>query len=147
MIGIIGALDEEIRLISDVLQEPKSLKKAVYSFHRGRLKSKDVVIVKCGVGKVNAVLGTQILIDKFNCEKIIFGGVAGGLLPGLKKGDVVVSSYAIQFDVNLTAFGRRHGELADHSRLIEADPSLVNIVSDAFDELADTMSSSTKYLL
>ena len=71
MIGIIGALDEEIRLISDALQEPKSLKKAVYSFHRGRLKSKDVVIVKCGVGKVNAALGTQILIDKFNCEKMI----------------------------------------------------------------------------
>ncbi len=147
MIGIIGALDEEIRLINDALIEHETVKKAVYSFHRGRLKSKDVVIVKCGVGKVNAALCTQILIDTFNCGKIIFGGVAGGLLPGLKQGDVVVSSHAIQFDVNLTAFGRRHGELADQSRLIEADPALVNIVADTFDDMAATMPSPPTFLV
>ena len=62
------------------------------------------------MGKVNAAICTQILIGEFHAEKIIFGGVAGGLLPGLRQGDVVISSHTVQFDIDLTAFGRRRGE-------------------------------------
>jgi adenosylhomocysteine nucleosidase len=139
MIGIIGALDEEVVLIHKSLADSKTTPKAGIGFHIGRLGEQEVTVAKCGVGKVNAAICTQIMIDSFGCKKIIFGGVAGSLLMGLKQGDVVISSHAVQFDVDLTAFGRRRGELADHDRLIEADPGLVKAAFDAFDELAQAM--------
>jgi len=142
MIGIIGALDEEIKLICDRIDDYQVTQKALFEFYTGKIGSMDVVAVKCGVGKVNAALCSQILIDVFHCKKILFGGVAGGLLPGLKQGDVVVSSHAVQFDLDLTAFGRRYGELADHDRLIEADPDMVVTVSDVFDEMFEEKSAA-----
>ncbi|WP_022666840.1 5'-methylthioadenosine/adenosylhomocysteine nucleosidase [Desulfospira joergensenii] len=134
MIGIIGALGEEVDLVCHRLKQTQSLTKAGIVFCRGKLEDLEVTVVKCGVGKVNAAICTQILADVFQCEKILFGGVAGALFPGLKQGDVVISSHAVQFDIDLTAFGRRQGELADHDRLIEADPYMVQAASAAFDE-------------
>ncbi|MCG8633146.1 MAG: 5'-methylthioadenosine/adenosylhomocysteine nucleosidase [Desulfobacterales bacterium] len=140
MIGIIGALDEEVKLVCDHLKNAKQLTKARSSFHTGKLGETEVTVVKCGVGKVNAAISTQILIDWFHCDRIIFGGVAGALIAGLNQGDVVISSHAVQFDIDLTAFGRRHGELAGQERLIEADKGLIEAGTDAFDELTETMS-------
>ena len=137
MYGIIGALDEEVALFCDQLAERTTLSKARYVFHKGKLGQKTVTAVKCGVGKVNAAICTQILIDMFGCERIIFGGVAGGLLRGLKQGDVVVSSHVVQFDIDLTAFGRRRGELADKERLIAADPDMIQAATEAFDQLTE----------
>jgi adenosylhomocysteine nucleosidase len=99
MIGIIGALDEEVNEISGNLEEKKTLAKAGYHYYSGRLNGRKATLVKCGVGKVNAAICTQILIDTFGCKKIIFGGVAGSLLPGLIQGDVVISSHVVQFDI------------------------------------------------
>lgn len=139
MIGIMGALDEEVNLICSQLKAPEKKEKAGIIFHRGRLGAEEVTIVQCGVGKVNAAICTQILIDVFHCRKIIFAGVAGALLMGLTQGDVVISSHAVQFDIDLTAFGRRHGELADHDRLIEADADMVQAATHAFDQLTKDM--------
>lgn len=139
MIGIIGALDEEVTLVSNCLENRKSIDKAGSVFHTGRLDGHEATVVKCGVGKVNAAICTQILIDGFGCEKIIFGGVAGSLLKGLVQGDVVISSYTVQFDIDLTAFGRRRGELADRERMIEADSDMIQAGTDAFDALCDTI--------
>lgn len=140
MIGIIGALDEEIDLVREELKGVETVEKANHIFHRGTLENKDVTLVKCGVGKVNAAICTQILIDNFKCEKIIFGGVAGSLLASLKQGDVVISSHVVQFDIDLTAFGRRHGELANHDRLIEADHKLINASTSSFDDMYEKSS-------
>ena len=138
MIGIIGALDEEVALICEQIAECTTLSKARYEFHQGRLGKQPVTVVKCGVGKVNAAICTQILIDMFKCERIIFGGVAGGLLRGLAQGDVVVSSHVVQFDIDLTAFGRRRGELADIERLIPADPDMIQAATEAFDKVTES---------
>ena len=139
MIGIIGALGEEVDLVCSRLKKPQALTRAGIVFHKGKLGNLDVTVVKCGVGKVNAAICTQILVDVFQCRRIVFGGVAGALLPGLKQGDVVISSHAVQFDIDLTAFGRRQGELADHDRLIEADPGMVRAATAAFDEQAERL--------
>lgn len=139
MIGIIGALGEEVDLVCRGLKNPEKLTKAGIVFYKGILEETDVAVVKCGVGKVNAAICTQILVDMFQCDRIVFGGVAGALLAGLKQGDVVISSHAVQFDIDLTAFGRRQGELAEHDRLIEADPKMVQAATAAFDELAGTL--------
>ncbi len=139
MIGIIGALNEEIHLVSSQMVDKKEISKANNLFLTGKLHNKEVTLVKCGVGKVNAAICTQILIDTFICKKIIFGGVAGALLGGLNQGDVVISSHVVQFDIDLTAFGRRHGELADHDRMIEADPNMIQAATKSFDHLADNI--------
>ena len=140
MIGIIGALDEEIDLVCEKLKEVTTTEKARHIFHKGKLEEKDVTVVKCGVGKVNAAICTQILIDSFGCGQIIFGGVAGSLLASLKQGDVVISSHVVQFDIDLTAFGRRHGELANQDRLIEADHDLIDAATNSFDDMFEKSS-------
>lgn len=141
MIGIIGALDEEVDEICGNLEGEKVLVKAGYHYYSGRLNGRDVTLVKCGVGKVNAAICSQILIDTFGCHQIIFGGVAGALLPGLRQGDVVISSHVVQFDIDLTAFGRRRGELADKDRLIEADPAMVQKATEAFDTVVQGLTT------
>lgn len=137
MIGILGALTEEIEGIETLLDISEIREKAGSRFICGNLGGKPVTVVKCGVGKVNAAICTQVLIDVFGCTRIIFSGVAGALLPGLRQGDIVVSSHVVQFDVDLTAFGRRRGEIADKDRLIEADPEMVEAAGRAFDQLTE----------
>jgi len=147
MIGIIGALEEETKLICADIDNGVLREKTIFTFVRGRLEGQDVVVVKCGVGKVNAALCTQILLDEYACDFIIFCGVAGALLPGLRQGDIVVSSHAVQFDVDLTAFGRRHGETPDADRMIEADPQLVKNITDAFDDIKDSLEGSPNLIV
>mgnify|MGYP002528693154 CR=1 FL=1 len=100
---------------------------------RGKFRGAEIVLAQCGVGKVNATICTQMLVDLFKPTKLIFSGVAGGLLPNMGIGDLIIASHLIQFDVDLTAFGRRHGELPDMNRMIQSDPKLVENAADAFD--------------
>ncbi len=74
-----------------------------------------------------------MLIDRYGPDALIFSGVAGGLLPNMRIGDPVVASHLIQYDMDLTAFGRRHGELPGENRMIESDPELVQKAAVAFD--------------
>jgi adenosylhomocysteine nucleosidase len=93
-----------------------------------------MVLAQCGVGKVNATICTQMLIDHYQPGTLVFSGVAGGLLPNMRVGDVVIASHLIQYDMDLTAFGRRHGEVpGQDSRMIESDPGLVQKAAAAFD--------------
>ena len=74
-----------------------------------------------------------MLVDLYQPEGMIFSGVAGGLLPNMQVGDIVVASHLIQFDIDLTAFGRRHGELPDRDRMIQSDADMVRQSADCFD--------------
>ncbi|WP_052343814.1 5'-methylthioadenosine/adenosylhomocysteine nucleosidase [Bacillus massiliigorillae] len=114
-IGIIGAMDSEVKTLKSKLENVKVTKKAGLEFHAGELNGKSVVIVQSGVGKVNAALCTQILIDDFNVSTLINSGVAGGLYSELKVGDVVVSNRAVEHDMDITAFGHKKGYISDMS--------------------------------
>jgi adenosylhomocysteine nucleosidase len=92
-----------------------------------------MALAQCGIGKVNATICTQMLIDLYRPDAIVFSGVAGGLLPNMRVGDLVVASHLIQYDMDLTAFGRRHGEVPGQDRMIESDPGLVQMATEAFD--------------
>lgn len=128
MIGIIGAMSIEVQLLIDRMTDVKEIKKARMVFYSGKLEGKDVAVVKCGVGKVNAAVCTQVLIDEFDTKAVINTGVAGGLLPELEAGDVVVSSELIEHDMDVTALGYRLGQIPDMDESVfRADKGLIDL--------------------
>jgi adenosylhomocysteine nucleosidase len=88
-----------------------------------------------------------MLIDLFEPDALIFSGVAGGLLPNMGVGDIIVASHVIQYDMDLTSFGRRHGELPGRDRMIECDPGLVKMATDAFDDAFQDASEAPHLML
>jgi adenosylhomocysteine nucleosidase len=109
LIGIIGAMNEEIIELKEVMENIQEEKKVNLTFYKGKLRGKDVVLVECGIGKVNAAICTTLLIDHYKVDKIIFTGVAGGVNPEIEVGDMVISTELIQHDFDTTAFGNEHG--------------------------------------
>ena len=137
MIGLISAMEEEILLFMERSEIAETTRHAGIDFHLGRLGGQDIAVVRSGIGKVNAAVATQILVDRFAPRCVIISGLAGSLVPTLRRGDVVVSNLVVQHDVDLTSFGRRAGEIPDLARLLEADPKLVHAAAEAFEELGE----------
>ena len=132
MIGIIGAMEEEVQeLIADLaFAEKKTV--ASMDFYKGTLYGKDCVIVKSGVGKVNAALCTQILADFYKPEALINTGVAGSLDAKINIGDMVVSKDAVQHDMDASAVGDPVGQVPRMDVLaFPADPVLVKKAVEA----------------
>lgn len=127
-IGIIGAMDQEIEAFIGGLQDVQEERKAGITYYKGKFNNQDVVICKSGVGKVNASVCTQILIDQFNVSNVLFTGVAGALDPELNIGDIVISSDSMHHDMDATALGFKLGEIPYSERYIfEADTKLIEI--------------------
>ena len=110
-IGIIGAMDSEIEHLASRLENKTMTEAGGYAFHSGILCGKQVVILKSGVGKVNAARGTQLLIDRFSPDAILNTGIAGAASPDLHVGDAVIASGLVQHDFDVTAFGYAQGYL------------------------------------
>ncbi len=133
MLAVIGAMKEEVDLIEAGMAVSDRQLHASIEVIRGSFQGVELVLAQCGIGKVNATICTQMLIDRYSPHALIFSGVAGGLLPNMRIGDLVIASHLIQYDMDLTAFGRRHGELPGKDRMIESDPGLVQKAATAFD--------------
>ena len=133
MLAVIGAMDEEIQLIKKRMTQKKVSEHAQITVVTGKFKGTEIVLAQSGIGKVNATICTQMLIDLFNPGALIFSGVAGGLLPNMLACDVIIASHVGQYDMDLTAFGRRHGEVPGRDRFIECNPDLVAKATSAFD--------------
>ena len=87
MIGIIGAMEEEVSQLIEAMENKEKVTCAGMDFYSGTLKGKDAVVVQSGIGKVNMALCTQILADKFDVEAVINTGVAGGLYKDIEIGE------------------------------------------------------------
>lgn len=105
MLGIIGAMDEEVIKLKEVMEGVEITRKASMDFYKGTMSGKEVVVVRSGIGKVNAGICTQILVDEYNVEAVINTGIAGSLNPAIDIGDIVLSTDTIQHDVDATGFG------------------------------------------
>lgn len=110
-IGIIGAMELEVEILKEHMTTTHITQKANMEFYEGTLNGTDVVIVRSGVGKVNAALCVQILADLFDVTAVINTGVAGSLNAGLDIGDILVSKDALHHDVDATIFGYQLGEV------------------------------------
>ena len=109
--GIIGAMDEEVASLKTALTSPKTKTVAGMEFCEGKLDGADVVVVQCGIGKVNSGICANTLINDFGCTRIINTGVAGSLDAQIDIGDIVVSTDAVQHDFTVEAIGFARGEI------------------------------------
>lgn len=133
MLALMGAMEEEVTLLRDEMTITGEAVHAGITVYRGTFQGTEMALAQCGIGKVNATICTQMLIDLYAPDALVFSGVAGGLLPNMAVGDLVIASHLIQYDMDLTAFGRRHGEVPGQDRMVESDPKLVQKATDAFD--------------
>lgn len=134
MIGIIGAMDSEVATLFTRMSSKEKISINNLIFYKGKLFDKDVVIVKCGIGKVNAALCTQLLILNFKVSKIINTGIAGAVGDGLKIYDFVVSTEAVYHDFDVQFFGYKPGQVPGMPEVFLADSTLVNTAVSAFEK-------------
>ena len=136
MIGIIGAMEEEVSQLIEAMENKEKVTCAGMDFYSGTLKGKDAVVVQSGIGKVNMALCTQILADKFDVEAVINTGVAGGLYKDIEIGDIVISKDAVQHDVDATVFGYKVGEIPRmDTSCFEADKDLIELAKKTCEEV------------
>ena len=132
VIGIIGAMEEEVAALKEKMEIKRVLKKASMEFCEGTLQGKLVVVVRSGIGKVNAGLCTQILADVFEVKKVINTGIAGSLDARIDIGDIVISTEALQHDMDATQFGYPLGQIPRMETLaFPADAEMAKIAKEA----------------
>ncbi|MDE5780219.1 MAG: 5'-methylthioadenosine/adenosylhomocysteine nucleosidase [Lachnospiraceae bacterium] len=132
MLGIIGAMEVEVNQIKSELADIKIIKKAGMEFNSGLLMGKPVVIVRSGVGKVNAGICAQILCDIFEVDAIINTGIAGSLKEEINIGDIVLSEDALQHDMDAVAFGYDIGVIPQMEvSTFKADKKLITLAEQA----------------
>lgn len=125
MLGIIGAMADEVAQLKAEMSNIEIVSAAGMDFYRGTIGGKDVVVVKSGIGKVNAAMCVQILADRFQVDGIVNTGIAGSLKAEINIGDMVLSTDALQHDVDAVAFGYPVGQIPQMDVFsFEADETL-----------------------
>ena len=132
MIGIIGAMDSEVEALFEKMTSKEKINLNNLVFYKGKLFDKDVVIVKCGIGKVNAALCTQLLILNFKVSKVINTGIAGAVGEGLNIYDFVVSDAAVYHDFDVQFFGYKPGQVPGMPETFVADKAMADTAVKAF---------------
>lgn len=134
-VGIIGAMAEEIERLQEHVEVTNTFTKAGITYYEGQLHGKEVIYCKSGVGKVNAAVCTQLLLDA-GVSSVLFTGVAGALDPRLNIGDIVVSSQCVQHDMDCSPLGFKPGEIPYHpNSVFHADKHLIELASSASERL------------
>lgn len=135
-IGIIGAMELEVESLKAEMTVTKVEKRARMEFYEGTLNGANVVIVRSGIGKVNAALCTQLLVDLFQVTHIINTGVAGSLNAKLDIGDILISTDALHHDMDVTIFGYQLGEVPQLGlREFPADKQMADLAKAACEKV------------
>jgi adenosylhomocysteine nucleosidase len=140
MIGVIGAMEKEIEILKAQMSALKIEKKARFEFYRGILCGKEIVLLQCGIGKVQAAVGCALLLESYKPEFIINTGTAGGVNPSgctpLGFGDAVISSGMVYHDVDVTVFGYKPGQVpGDLPQIFPANKKLIEFAHSAVAKL------------
>ena len=135
-IGIIAAETDEMLAIKDIMKDIKESKIYNLNFITGKIENKECVLVKCGVGKVNAARTTQVLIDNYHVKTIINVGSAGAVNPELNIEDLVIAKDLVQYDFDITAVGNyEKGEICEVGRFIKSDEKLIELCKKSIQEI------------
>ena len=136
-VGVIGAMKEEVALLVRTMSSERVVSVAGRNFYEGSIGDTAVVVVQSGIGKVNAALCTQILIDRFEIDCVINTGIAGLLVDDLIVGDVVVSSDCVQHDIDVHTLGYPQGQIPGIATFsFPADTGLCQQALDAVEKVA-----------
>lgn len=130
-IGIIGAMAQEVSILASQLENAERHEHAGGVFYTGRRHGVDVVILQSGIGKVNAAVGTAVLLERYHPDAIINTGSAGGFADDMHIGDVVVSDEVRHHDVDVTAFGYEFGQVPNMPAAFTADAGLRQLARQA----------------
>lgn len=131
-IGIIGAMAQEVKVLTESLEEMERWEKAGATFYSGKMAENEVIIVQSGIGKVLASLTASLLIQQYQVDLLINTGSAGGINSDLSVGDVVIADKLAYYDVDATGFGYAYGQLPGGMPLYyETDKRLVDQIADA----------------
>ena len=134
MLGIIGAMDEEVARLKEMIDGLQVTDKCGMSFYKGQIEGTDVVVVKCGVGKVNAAMCTQSLIDMYGVSAIINTGIAGSLDADIDIGDIVLATDTVEHDMDVSALGYEPGVIPDTElSVFKTSDELLKIAQDSVD--------------
>ena len=125
MIGIIGAMQEEVAVLKELIESPKIEKIMHVEFTIGTLHGKEVVLLQSGIAKVNVAIATTLLLEKFDISCVINTGSAGGMITDAKVGDIVISESVAYHDVDVTGFGYEWGQVPGLPAVFESDANLI----------------------
>lgn len=137
-IAVIGAMEQEVEQLRATLTNAETVTIANSEFTTGTYEGKDIVLLKSGIGKVNAAMGTTILLQQFKPDVVINTGSAGGFDTALDVGAVVISNEVRHHDVDVTVFGYEPGQMAGGMpAAFEADAKLIDIAKQAVEEVGE----------
>ena len=134
-VGIIGAMEQEVTLLRDKIENRQTLSIAGCEIYTGTLNGVEVALLKSGIGKVSAALGTTLLLERCRPDVVINTGSAGGLASSLKVGDSVVSDEVRYHDADVTAFGYEPGQMAGCPAAFAADDKLIAAAENGIQQL------------
>ncbi|MBO5413136.1 MAG: 5'-methylthioadenosine/adenosylhomocysteine nucleosidase [Clostridia bacterium] len=150
MIGIIVAEVEEMEAVKEIMENVNSIDIYDLKIYTGKINNKDFLLVRSGVGKVNAARVAQIITDNFDLSYVINVGSAGSLNEDLKIGDIVLGETLVQHDFDVTAFGRDKGFIPETGKFFESDKNLLekckNIQIDNQKIFVGTIASGDTFL-
>lgn len=124
--GIIAAMEEELKVLVQALEDSKEVSVLGRTYYTGRIGQQEVVLVQSGIGKVMSALSVAVLADHFAVDVVINTGSAGAVADGLAVGDVVLADRLCYHDVDVTAFGYEYGQMAGQPLYFEADKVLLD---------------------
>lgn len=134
-IGIIGAMDEEVNILKGKMKNVSTGTVAAMEFNEGELEGKAVVVVRSGIGKVNAAVCTQILATVYKVDAVINTGIAGSLRYEINIADIVLSVDTLQHDMDATGFGYEPGVIPRmETSIYQADKELLRLAKDVCEE-------------
>lgn len=135
-IGIIGAMELEVEELKSKMNVERIVEKASMNFFEGTLNDANVVVVQCGIGKVNAGMCVQILADCFDVTHIINTGVAGSLNADLDIGDILISTEAVYHDMDVTPLGYEVGQVPGIDvKCFPADKAMIDAAKESCEKV------------
>lgn len=135
-IGIIGAMAEEVKMLSLALEDADSFEIGGIDFFTGKIKGHEVILSESGIGKVNAAITTALLIDRFKPDVVLNIGSAGGVRSEMEVGDLLISTETGFHDVDVTVFNYKLGQMAGEKENFPSSPYLVDMAYNAADRLS-----------
>lgn len=136
-IGIIGAMAQEVNTLVSQLESPQRYEHAGFIFHTGTRYGLEVIVLQSGIGKVNAAVGTAILLERHQPDAIINTGSAGGFATDLHIGDVIISDEVRHHDVDAVVFGYEIGQVPGMPAAYLADKQLRDLARSAIASLGE----------